>query len=97
MPYVVVFLAAFFGIVVLVAGKVLLRNRGVRRLVRSMKLRFQSAEDRGASLVEERSVDRPRRNPRTSAIELQKVRSLMRSAEKEIALQNHGEAEHILI
>lgn len=97
MPYLVVFLAAFFGIVALVAGRVLLRNRSVRRLVRSMKLRFQSAEDRGASFVEERTVDRPRRNPRTSAIELQKVRSLMRSAEKEIALQNHAEAEHILI
>ena len=97
MPYLVVFLAAFFGIVALVAGRVLLRNRSVRRLVRSMKLRFQSAEDRGASFVEERTIDRPRRNPRTSAIELQKVRSLMRSAEKEIALQNHAEAEHILI
>lgn len=97
MPYLLVFLAAFFGIVVLVAGRVLLRNRGVRRLVRSMKMRFQSAENRGAQLVEERTVDRPRRNPRTSAIELQKVRSLMRSAEKEIALQNHAEAEHILI
>lgn len=97
MPYLVVFLAAFFGIVVLVAGRVLMRNRSVRRLVRSMKVRFQSAEDRGAVLVEERTVDRPRRNPRTSAIELQKVRSLMRSAEKEIALQNHAQAEHILI
>ncbi len=48
-------------------------------------------------MMEERTVDRPRKNPRTSAIELQKVRSLMRSAEKEIALQNHAEAEHILI
>ncbi len=97
MPYLVVFLAAFFGIVVLIVGRVLLRNRSVRRLVRSMKLRFQSAEDRGAVLVEERTVNRPRKNPRTSAIELQKVRSLMRAAEKEIALQNHAEAEHILI
>ncbi len=97
MPYLIVFLTAFFGIVILVAGRVLLRNRGVRRLVRSMKMRFQSAENRGAQLVEERTIDRPRRNPRTSAIELQKVRSLMRSAEKEIALQNHAEAEHILI
>lgn len=97
MPYVIVFLTAFFGIVALVAGRLLLRNRSVRRLVRSMKMRFQSAEDRGASLVEERTVDRPRKNPRTSAIELQKVRSLMRAAEKEIALQNYAEAEHILI
>lgn len=97
MPYLVVFLAALFGIVVLITGRLLLRNRSVRRLVRSMKMRFQMVEDRGATLVEERSVDRPRKNPRTSAIELQKVRSLMRTAEKEIALQNHAEAEHVLI
>lgn len=97
MPYLVVFLAAFFGIVTLLLGRALLRNRGIRRLVRSMKMRFQSAENRGAVLVEERSVIRPRKNPRTSAIELQKVRSLMRAAEKEIALQKHAEAEHLLI
>ncbi len=97
MIYVVVFLTALLGIVVLVSGRVLLRNRGVRRLVRSMKMRFQSVEDRGAVLVEERVIDKPRRNPRTSAIELQKVRSLMRAAEKEIALQNAGEAEHLMI
>jgi len=62
-----------------------------------MKTRFQMAENRGAVLVEERSIDRPRKNPRTSAIELQKVRSLLRMAEKELALQNHAEAEHVLI
>ncbi len=97
MIYVVVFLTALLGIVVLFSGRILLRNRGVRRLVRSMKMRFQSVEDRGAVLTEERSMVKPRRNPRTSAIELQKVRSLMRGAEKEIALQNNGEAEHLLI
>lgn len=97
MPYLVVFLTAFFGIAVLLLGRALLRNRAIRRLVRSMKMRFQSAEDRGGQLVEERSLERPRKNPRTSAIELQKVRSLMRSAEKEIALQNFAEAEHLFI
>ena len=60
-------------------------------------MRFQSVENRGAVLVEERAAERPRKNPRTSAIELQKVRSLMRTAEKEIALQNFAEAEHVLI
>ena len=97
MMYVVVFLTALLGIVVLFSGRVLLRNRAVRRLVRSMKLRFQSVEERGGILVEDRIADKPRKNPRTSAIELQKVRLLMRSAEKEIALQNHAEAEHLLI
>jgi Flp pilus assembly protein TadD len=96
-PYLVVFLVAFFGILTLLLGRALLRNRAVRRLVRSMKMRFQSAEDRGASLTEERSVERPKKNPRTSAIDLQKVRTLMRTAEKEIALQHYPEAEHVLI
>lgn len=97
MPYLVVFLAALFGIIVLITGRLLLRNRSIRRLVRSMKARFQMAENRGAKLVEERSVVKPRKNPRTSAIDLQKVRSLLRMAEKELALQNHAEAEHLLI
>jgi tetratricopeptide (TPR) repeat protein len=62
-----------------------------------MKIRFASVEGRGAMLVEELKVEKPRKNPRTSAIDLQKVRSLMRSAEKEIALQNHAAAEHLFI
>jgi tetratricopeptide (TPR) repeat protein len=97
MTYLVVFLTALLGIVVLFSGRILLRNRSVRRVVRSMKMRFQSVEDRGAALVDEKPAEKPRKNPRTSAIDLQKVRSLMRSAEKEIALQNHAEAEHLLI
>jgi tetratricopeptide (TPR) repeat protein len=97
MTYLIVFLVALCGMVLLFSGRALLRNRAVRHLVRSMKMRFQSAHDRGAALVEERTLEKPRKNPRTSAIELQKVRSLMRAAEKEIALQNFGEAEHLLI
>jgi Flp pilus assembly protein TadD len=97
MIYLIVFITAFCGIVMLLAGRALLRNHSVRRLVRSMKMRFHSVEERGAALVEERSLKKPRKNPRTSAIELQKVRSLMRAAEKEIALQNFSEAEHLLI
>lgn len=97
MMYALVFLTALLGIAALFVGRILLRNRGVRRLVRSVKMRFQSVADRGATIVDERSVPKSRKNPRTSAIELQKVRSLMRLAEKEIALQNHPEAEHLLI
>jgi tetratricopeptide (TPR) repeat protein len=97
MIYLIVFLVSLLGILVLVFGRLLLRNRSVRRLVRSVKLRFQSVEDRGAKIVEETLIEKPRRNPRTSAIELQKVRSLLRSAEKEIALQNIDKAEHLFI
>ena len=97
MIYLTVFLIALFGIAGLFGSRVLLKNRAVRRFVRSVKMRFQSAEDRGAEFMEERVVEKPRKNPRTSAVELQKVRSLLRTAEKEIALQNHAEAEHLLI
>ncbi|HRH93632.1 MAG TPA: hypothetical protein PKV72_03825, partial [Candidatus Peribacteria bacterium] len=97
MIYLVVFCASLFGIAALLLLRILLRHRTVRRMVRSMKGNFQNAEDRGAKLVEEKVVAKPRRNPRTSAIELQKVRSLLRSAEKEIALQNFDKAEHLFI
>lgn len=97
MIYLVVFCASLFGIAALLLLRILLRHRTVRRMVRSMKGNFQNAEDRGAKLVEEKVVTKPRRNPRTSAIELQKVRSLLRSAEKEIALQNFDKAEHLFI
>lgn len=66
-------------------------------MVRSVKMRFQSAEDRGAVFVEETVTTKPRKNPRTSAIDLQKVRSLMHQAEKEIALQHIDKAELLFI
>lgn len=97
MIYLATFLVALFGIVALLGSKVLLKNRSVRRFVRSVKMRFDSAEERGNTLAPERSVEKPRKNPRTSAIELQKIRSLMRSYEKALALQQFPEAEHLLI
>lgn len=97
MVYLIVFLASLAGIALLIGARLLLRNRSVRRIVRSVKMRFASAEARGAKLVEEKIVERPLKNPRTSAIDLQKVRSLLRGAEKELALQNHAQAEHLFI
>lgn len=97
MPYLIVFFVALVGIIAILLGRTLLKNRGVRRFVRSIKTRFESADERGAQFVEERTIEKPRKNPRTSAIELQKVKALLRSAEKEIALQNYADAEHILI
>ncbi len=97
MVYLIVFLASLAGILTIVALRLLLRHRSIRRLVRSVKMRFQSVEDRGAFLTEERTVTRPRKNPRTSALDLQKVRSFMRQAEKEIALQHFDKAEHLFI
>lgn len=95
MPYLVVFFAALAGIAALLGARALLTHRAVRRFVRSVRMRFASAEERVPPV--ERPLPKTRKNPRTSAIELQKVRSLLRSAEKEIALQNTAEAEHLLI
>ncbi len=95
--YIVVLLGSFLGICLIVGLRVLLRNRAVRKFVRSIRQRVTRAEERGAVLVEERSVERPRKNPRTSAIELQQVRSLLRKAEKSIAQAHTEEAERCFI
>src|SRR2546429_584284 len=88
--YVLVLSGSLFGICVLFGGRALLRTRAVRRFVRSVKQRFQFAEERGASFVEEKKIIRPRKNPRASAIELQQVRSL---AEKALGINKIEEAE----
>ncbi len=97
MLYVLVLTISLFGIVALFGARVLLRNRGVRRFVRSIKQRFQSVEDRGVQLTEEKKVVRPRKSPRTSAIELQQVRSLVRQAEKALAQNKIEDGERLFI
>ncbi len=97
MIYVSVLTISLLGIFLLFGARVLLRNRGVRRLVRGMKQRFQSAEERGALFVEEKRIARPRKSPRTSAIEMQQVRSLIRQAEKALAQSKTEEAERLFI
>lgn len=97
MIYVFVLFGSLLGICVLFGARVLLRNRAVRRFVRSIRQRFQSVEDRGALLVEETPVQKPRKSLRTSAIELQKVRSLIRAAEKAVAQNHIEEAECLFI
>ncbi len=65
--------------------------------MRSVKQRFQFAEERGAVLVEEKRVDKPRKSPRTSAIELQQVRSFVHMAEKAVSQGKTDEAERLFI
>jgi Flp pilus assembly protein TadD len=55
------------------------------------------AEERGAVILEETKPEKSRKNPRTSAIELQKVRCLLHAAEKSIAQGKIQEAECQLI
>jgi Flp pilus assembly protein TadD len=95
--YAIVFLGSLFGIVVLVGFRILLRQRTIRRFVRSVSQRFESAEQRGAVLVDEPLIEKPHKSPRTSAIELQQVRSLLRSAEKEWKQRHFEDVERILI
>lgn len=95
--YAIVFLGSLLGIVLIVGLRVLLRQRTIRRFVRSVRQRFESAEERGAVLVDERTIVKPRKSPRTSAIELQQVRSLLHAAEKAWKQEKFEEVERLLI
>jgi Flp pilus assembly protein TadD len=95
--YAIVLIGSFLAICLLLGLRVLLKQRGIRRFVRGIRTRLQSAEDRGAILVEETKIDKPFKSPRASAIELQQVRSLMRSAEKALAQEKTDEAERLFI
>lgn len=95
--YLLVFSGSLFGIVLLFGARALLRTRAVRRFVRSVKQRFQFAEDRGASMTEEKKIVRPRKNPRASAADMQQVRSLTHMAEKALGLNRIEEAERLFI
>lgn len=97
MLYLLVLIGSLFGICAIFGARILLRTRAVRRFVRSMKERFENAEDRGVILVEETVIEKPRKSPRTSAIELQQVRSLVRSAEKALGQEKMEEAERLFI
>lgn len=95
--YVFVLIGSLLGLCVLFGLRLLMRQRTIRRFVRSVQQRFEEAEERGAVLIEETVVERPRKSPRTSAIEMQQVRTLLRSAEKAIAQNKIEEAERIFI
>lgn len=97
MVYVFVLIGSLVGLCTLLGLRLLLKQRTIRRFVRSVQQRFADVEERGAVIVEETVLERPRKNPRTSAIEMQQVRTLMRNAEKAIAQHKHEEAERILI
>ena len=97
MLYVLVLTGSLAGICLLFGFRALLRNRAIRRFVRSIKQRFRSVEERGALVVEERRMPKPRKSPRTSAIELQQVRSLIRQGEKAMAQEKLEDAERLFI
>ncbi len=97
MIYVYVLLGSFLGMCAILCVRVALRNRGVRKFVRSIRRRTDEASQRGFDVAEESPVARPKKNPRLSAIDLQQVRTLVRKAEKESAQGNTEEAERAYI
>ena len=97
MIYFYVLVGSFSGMLLLLVARAVLRSRSIRRFVRSVRQRFLSVEERGATLLEEVVVDKPRKSPRTSAIEMQQVRSLLRNAEKVLGQGKIEEAERLFI
>lgn len=74
-----------------------MRNRSVRKFVRSVKQRADSAESRGADWMKETMVKETRPTPRKSAVELQEMRSLLRSADKAESQKKYDDAEKLYI
>lgn len=94
--YIFVLFGSFFGICAILGTRIVLRNRNVRKFVRSMRQRTEKAQQRGLSMRETR-MEKPQRNPRASAVSLQKVRSLLREAEKVAARKDYSAMEKLLI
>lgn len=64
--------------------------------MRGVRIRTEKAQERGLTMRETR-VEKPLKNTRASAIEMQKVRSLLREAEKVSARKQYAEVERLLI
>lgn len=96
MIYILVLFGSFFGICALLGVRVAMRNRSVRKFVRSIRQRTDSVADPKV-LVGETQIVKPKKNPRTSAIEMQQVRTLVRQAEKALAQDKHNDVERLLI
>jgi len=95
--YALVFIGSFLVIFVIVGGRTALNNRSVRKFVRSVKQRVASAEERGVEFIQESPADKPNTNSRSTAIQLQKVRTLINSAERSEARGKMEEAEGFYI
>lgn len=80
----------------ILGARVALKHRNVRKFVRSVRTRTALAKEKGLSM-QETVVEKPQKNPRSSAIELQKLRTLLCEAEKVEMRGQYEEAEKILI
>ena len=80
-------------IFIIVGGRAALKNRSVRKFVRSVKTRVKSAEERGVEFVQESPADKSDTSSRSTAIQLQKVRTLINAAQRAEARGKLEEAE----
>jgi len=96
MVYILVLFGSFFGICAILGARVAFKNRNIRKFVRGISKRSDKAKERGMTMRETR-IEKPTKNPRVSAIEMQKVRTLLREAEKTTARKKHDETEKLLI
>jgi len=89
--YILVLLGSFAGICIILGMRIALRNRNVRKFVRSVTSRTESALEN--NLPEEKPLERPKANSRAAAIDRQKMRTFVRSAERALSRGNILEAE----
>jgi len=97
MIYLTVMLLSGAGIVLLFLMRGVLRSRNVRRIVHSVRKGFHSAKERNAKFLPDTVLEKTRKSPRTCAVELQQVKTLLRQAEKSLAKQDARAAERALI
>ncbi|MBT5237128.1 tetratricopeptide repeat protein [Candidatus Peregrinibacteria bacterium] len=96
MIYILVLFGSFFAICAILGMRVGLKNRNIRKFVHGVKARTEKAKERGLTMKETR-IEKPVRGSRTSAVAMQKLRSLLREAEKTSARDDYAETERILI
>ena len=97
MVYLLVMIVSAIGILSILSARGILRSRNARRIVHAVKKGFSSVDERNAKLIPDTKVERPRKSPRTCAVELQQVRTLLRESEKLVAKQDPKAAEQALI
>lgn len=97
MVYLFVMILSGSGILAIVLLRGVLRSRNARRIVRSVRAGFAAAEQRNAKWLPDTPLVKDQKSPRTRAIEMQEVRTLLRDAEKCLAKLDARGAERVLI
>ncbi len=96
MVYLYVLVGSFFGLCAILGARLALRNRSIRKFVRSIKVRATDAAGRQAP-TQETTLVKPRRGQRIAAADLQEVTSLVRKAERLAGQEKIDEAERCYI